>query len=69
VRDYGLFAANPFGWKDFGRKDSGAFTIPPKSSITFGYRVVLHAGDTASANIPAVFQAYAEPPRVEWIDE
>ena len=28
VRDYGLFAANPFGWHDFGMKKSGEYTDP-----------------------------------------
>jgi hypothetical protein len=68
VRDYGLFAANPFGWKDFGRKESGEYTIAPKASIHFGYRVILHAGDTQSANVAEQFQAYAKPPGVEWLD-
>ena len=64
VRDYGLFAANPFGWHDFGMKEPGAYTIPAGESIRFGYRVVFHSGDTASANIPSFFQAYARPPAV-----
>ena len=53
VRDYGLFAANPFGWHDFGMKKSGEYTIPAGESIRFRYRVVFHKGDTASANIPS----------------
>jgi len=65
VRDYGLFAANPFGWHDFGQKTSGEYTIPAGESIRFRYRVIFHKGDTASANIPAAFQAYAQPPVVE----
>ena len=65
VREYGLFAANPFGWKDFGRAESGEYTLPAGESITFLYRVVLHEGDTASANLPAAFEAYARPPKVE----
>ena len=48
VRDYGLFAANPFGWQDFGRKERGDHTVPAGESIRFGYRVILHEGDTAS---------------------
>ena len=28
VRMYGLFAANPFGWHDFGRKKSGRYILP-----------------------------------------
>jgi hypothetical protein len=65
VRDYGLFAANPFGWHDFGMKQSGEYTIPKGESIAFRYRIILHKGDTSSANIPAAFQAYAKPPAVD----
>lgn len=65
VRDYGLFAANPFGWHDFGRKESGDYTLPEGGSIRFRYRVILHDGDTASARLAEAFRAYAEPPSVE----
>jgi hypothetical protein len=65
VRDYGLFAANPFGWRDFGMKTAGDYTLPAGESITFRYRVILHDGDTASADLPAAFRAYARPPKVE----
>jgi hypothetical protein len=65
VRTYGLFAANPFGWHDFGFKASGAYTIPAGKSIAFRYRVVLHEGDTASARVAELFRAYAKPPTVE----
>ncbi len=64
VRDYGLFAANPFGWHDFGMNKSGEHTIPSGESIRFRYRVLLHPGDTASANIPGAFNAYAKPPSI-----
>jgi hypothetical protein len=64
VRDYGLFAANPFGWHDFGMKQPGDHTIPAGGSIRFRYRVIFHKGDTASANLPAAFKAYANPPAV-----
>lgn len=65
VRDYGLFAANPFGYHDFGRPESGDYTIPQGQSITFRYRVILHEGDTETARIAAAFEAYARPPKVE----
>ena len=64
VRDYGLFAANPFGWHDFGQANSGDYTIPPGESIRLSYRVILHEGTTDSARIAARFQVYAHPPRV-----
>jgi Methane oxygenase PmoA len=59
VRTYGLFAANPFGWKDFGKPERGDYTLPAGESIRFAYRVILHKGDTASLGVPAMFQAYA----------
>jgi hypothetical protein len=64
VRDYGLFAANPFGWRDFGRKTAGDYTIPAGQSIAFRYRVILHQGPTDPARLAAAFQGYAQPPRV-----
>jgi hypothetical protein len=68
VRDYGLFAANPFGWHDFGRKESGAYTVPVGGSFRLRYRVLFHKGDTASANLPNAFEAYAKPPIVELLE-
>jgi len=62
VRTYGLFAANPFGWHDFGQKRSGDYTIASGDSIRFRYRLILHTGDTASAHLPQAYRAYAEPP-------
>lgn len=65
VRDYGLFAANPFGYHDFKIAEKGEHTIPSGESIRFGYRVVLHEGDTKSARVGEAFAAFAHPPRVE----
>ena len=62
VRTYGLFAANPFGWHDFGRAERGDYTIPSGQAIEFFYRVVLHEGDTRSANAASFAAAYMEPP-------
>lgn len=64
VRDYGLFAANPFGWHDFGLGKSGDYTIPDGESIRLRYRVILHEGSTESAKLPAAFRAFAEPPAI-----
>jgi hypothetical protein len=64
VRTYGLFAANPFGWHDFGRKESGQYILPRGEQIHFGYRVILHEGDTAHASLPQAFEAYAHPAQV-----
>lgn len=64
VRDYGLFAANPFGYHDFGINQPGAATVAAGQSIEFVYRVVLHEGDAADAGIDAQYAGYAHPPRV-----
>jgi len=66
VRDYGLFAANPFGYHDFGRKESGGHTLPQGESLHFAYRMILHEGTTKEADIAAAFKPYAEPPKVEF---
>ena len=65
VRDYGLFAANPFGYRDFGRKESGKYTLPAGESLRFRYRIILHEGDADSARLPEAFEAYkaARPER------
>ena len=65
VRTYGLFAANPFGWHDFGKSDRGDYTVPAGQSIRFAYRVILHEGDTESIGVPHLFAAYARPPALE----
>lgn len=65
VRTYGLFAANPFGWHDFGQEQSGDYILRSGESICFRYRLILHAGDTASAHLPLSYRAYAEPPTIE----
>jgi hypothetical protein len=45
ARGYGLFSANPLGWKDFTKgKEELNFTIPAKKSATFRYRVIISSG-------------------------
>jgi len=61
VRDYGLFAANPFGQHDFENlpdKSAGDFTIPAGKSVTFRYRFYLHQGDEQQAKIAEKYQEY-----------
>lgn len=62
ARDYGLVAANPFGVHDFsgGPAGSGDYTIPAGESRTFRYLVVLHAGDTAAADIDGHWRRWAD---------
>ncbi len=68
VRDYGLFAANPFGIHDFVKgqtKGAGDIDIPAGGTLTFKYRVFFHKGDTADAQVASAFNAFAQPPVVE----
>lgn len=61
VRDYGLFAANPFGLHDFEKKPTGAgnLAIGAGKSMTFRYRFYIHEGDTEQAKVAERFKAYA----------
>ena len=60
VRDYGLFAANPFGLRDFEKKPPGAgdLTIPAGQSVTFRYRFYYHRGDEKQAQVAEHYQKY-----------
>jgi hypothetical protein len=61
VRDYGLFAANPFGQHDFeslSDPHAGDFKLPAGQSVTFRYRVVLHEGDERSGRIAERYADY-----------
>jgi hypothetical protein len=61
VRGYGLLAANIFGRKAFERNDAvnGSRTLEPGETLTFQYRVVVHPGDSRTANIAALYDKYA----------
>jgi len=61
VRDYGLFAANPFGVHDFENKQKGVgdITIPAGESLTFKYRFYFHKGDTNQAKVAEHYREYA----------
>lgn len=60
ARDYGLFAANIFGQRDFtnDKTKDGSVTLEPGKSMRFRYRVVIHPGDTNSAKIAELYEAY-----------
>ena len=61
VRDYGLFAANPFGQHDFERKEEGIgdITIGAGESLTFKYRFYFHKGDDKQGNVAEQYREYA----------
>ena len=64
ARGYGLFAANPFGLRDFTRdpNQDGSWTIPEGKSLTFRYRVIIHHGYYREAHIAEAYQKYAAEP-------
>jgi methane monooxygenase PmoA-like len=50
ARGYGLFSANPFGWKDFTKGEEQLdYKIPAGQSITFRYRVIISSGNHLDA--------------------
>ena len=53
VRTYGLFAPNPFGLSFFtGDKGAdGSHVVPAGQSLRFDYRVLIHPGDAAAAEL------------------
>jgi hypothetical protein len=61
VRDYGLFAANPFGLHDFEKlsnKAAGDMVVPAGKTVTFRYRFYLHEGDDQQAKVAAKYADY-----------
>jgi sugar phosphate isomerase/epimerase len=61
VRDYGLFAANPFGVHNFERKEKGVgdITIGAGESLTFKYRFYFHKGDAQQGKVARHYRQYA----------
>ena len=61
ARDYGLFAANPFGAHDFEGKPrgTGAVTVSAGASLRFRYRVLIDDHAAAAATLDAAFDAFA----------
>ncbi len=60
VRSYGLFAANIFGEHDFyaDPKRDASLTLKPHTALRFRYRVVLHPGNTETANVQELYNRY-----------
>lgn len=60
VRDYGLFAANPFGIHDFEKKAAGEgnLIVPANGKITFRYRFYFHRGDEKAGLVAERYQEY-----------
>jgi hypothetical protein len=64
VRDYGLFAANPFGKHDFeqlkDQPNAGDITIADGQQLTLRYRIFFHQGDEKTAHVAEHYAAYAQ---------
>lgn len=60
-RDYGLFAVNPFGLKDFEPNAGarGGHTLAAGKSMRFRYRVIVHAGDVPKKNVADWYAEYS----------
>ncbi len=61
VRDYGLFAANPFGKHDFEKlsdKSAGNLTLAAGQTLTFRYRFYLHEGNEQEARVAEKYVEY-----------
>ena len=63
VRNYGLFAANPFGYRDFkhGNRD-GDYTLEQGKTLELRYCLYFHNGTTEDAKIADVYRGFASPP-------
>ncbi len=55
TRDYGFFSPTPIFWLKDDRLD-----LPKGRTLTLRYRVVVHAGDAATAGIQKLFRRYKQ---------
>jgi len=62
VRTYGLFAANPFGLKEFpdGNRQDGTYTLAEGQKMVLRYRVWLHKGDEKQGCVAQAYASYAK---------
>lgn len=60
ARKYGLFAANPFGSRDFAGKDApeGSHTIPAGGELRLRYRLLLHGGKPEAPELEKAYKAF-----------
>lgn len=56
ARDYGLFAANPFGGQAFtgDEANNSAVTIPERGSLTLVYTVLIHDGELTAETLDTI---------------
>lgn len=63
VRDYGLFATNPFSVAAFEGGEKQQYVLHNGGWIVFHYRVLLHKGE-ATEQIHQIWNALANPPKI-----
>ena len=60
ARGYGLFAANPLGQEVFSNgKEKLNFTLEPKQSVTFRYRLLIQSGPVTPESIEKQSQSFS----------
>ncbi len=60
ARGYGLFAANPLGWKEFSKgKEALNFKLAPGVSTTFRHRVLILSGAATPEQVEAYYRDFA----------
>lgn len=59
ARDYGLFAVNPFGRKDFIKGSTPLDTVlPADATLGFRYRIVVYSGKVSKERLDQDYWAY-----------
>lgn len=64
ARDYGLIAANPFGYSYFykGQGKDGKLTVKDGESVTFRYGFLFHPGEHNADAMEEVFEIFSQSP-------
>jgi hypothetical protein len=59
ARGYGLFAANPFGAKEFTKGATTLnYTLEPRQSATFRFRILIHSGALTKDQTEALYAQF-----------
>jgi len=59
VRTYGLFAANPFGAKEFTKGATTLnYTLEPGQKITLRFRILVHSGKLTKEQTESLYEQF-----------